>query len=206
LRPLLGWAAVAAILLAILGGRSAVAITQVCTCATVRAVNGWCDVHQFGWVGGVKVTSRWLYDAADAHGHQVDPTTFPCPDCQRAIAIDGFCPAHRIGFVNKLAYFSRLTYELARGEVRRTPSIPCAACRKNAEAFGWCARDKVGMVGEVAFKSRADYDEAVKALQVFIIANDAARRCERCAVAILTDTTCPVCRIAYKNGRAVEVP
>jgi len=186
-----------------LGFDPASSLADECVCATSRAINGWCAIHEFGYIGGVKVTSRWLHEAADAHGHQVDPTTFNCTDCRRAIETDGFCPTHRIGFVGKLAYFSRLTYELARGEVRRAPSIACATCRKNSESYGWCARSKIGMVGEVALRDRASFDQAVAALKIFMIANETARRCDRCAVAIITDTECPVCRIAYKDGKAV---
>jgi hypothetical protein len=201
LRRLAGWVAVIALLSAA-GTETAQRPIEVCACATSRAVNGWCPVHEFGYVGGVKVTSRWLYETADAHGHDVDPTTFNCASCQAAIAANGFCSTHRIGFVDKLAYFSRLTYELAKGEIRRPASITCETCRKNSESSGWCARSKVGMVGEVAIRNREDFGRAVEALRIFIVANETARRCDRCAVAIITDTECPVCRISYKDGKA----
>ena len=195
-----GWIAAAALLL-VLGIGVALGAGVECTCTTTRATNGWCPVHAFGYVGGVKVTSRWLYEAADAHGHQVDTSTFSCERCKDAIATNGFCSAHRIGFVNKLAYFSRLTYELAKGEIRPVRSIACATCRKNSESFGWCARSKVGMVGEVAIRNRDDFDQAVEALRIFIVANATAARCDRCAVAIITDTECPLHGIKYKDGK-----
>lgn len=176
---------------------------NVCVCATSRDTNGWCPVHEVGYVGGVKITSRWLYEAADAHGHEVDVSTFVCMACRSAIASNGFCETHRIGFVNKLAYFSRLTYQLGKGEVRHASSITCSTCRKNSESYGWCPRSAVGMVGQVAIPNRKDFDQAVKALQVLIVANEAAHRCEHCAVAIITDTQCPVCKIGYKDGKAL---
>jgi len=187
-----------------LGAGSARGAAETCACATSRATNGWCPVHQFGYVGGVKVTSRWLYDAADAHGHDIDPSTLTCPTCRSAIATNGFCPAHRIGFVSKLAYFSRLTYELAKGQVRHEASITCPTCRKNAATFGWCHRSQVGMIGQVELRNRDDFDQAVGALRIFIVANETATRCDRCAVAIITDTECPTCRIAYKDGKALQ--
>jgi hypothetical protein len=197
-----GWLAVLALGWA-LGLSAARAEAGLCTCATARGTNGWCELHELGFVGGVKVTSRWLYEAADAHGHDVDTSTFICPTCQSAIATNGFCDAHRIGFVDRRAYFSRLTYELAKGRIRPAASITCPTCRKNSETFGWCAKSKVGMVGEVAIANKRDFDTAVGALKIFMIANQAAARCRYCAVAIITDTECPVCKITYKNGKAL---
>ena len=208
-RRLLAWVA-AGVILAVSGAGSARGLDAVCTCASSRATNGWCPVHEFGYVGGVKVTSRWLYETIDAHGHTLDLSTFTCPDCRHAIATNGFCATHRIGFIDKQAYFSRLTYELGKAEVKPAGSITCATCRKNAETHGWCPKSGVGMIGPFAIRNRQDYDAAAKALAVFIAANEAAARCNYCAGAILTDSTCPVCKIAYKDGKALarasEVP
>src|SRR5580765_7031625 len=73
-------AVVAALWLA--GVAAAEVASATCSCATARETNGWCPVHEFGYVGGVKVTSRWLYETIDAHGHQLDLTTFTCPSCR----------------------------------------------------------------------------------------------------------------------------
>ena len=185
---------------------AAVAAALTCLCATSRDTNGWCPVHELGYVGGVKVQSRWLYEAADAHGHQLDLSTFTCPACRAAIATSGFCEIHRVGFVHELAYYSRLTYELARGEVHPVSSISCPTCRKNAETYGWCSKSGVGMVGPFAIRNRVDFERAVEALKIFMVANETARRCNTCAVAIITDSECPACKIRYKNGKAVGVP
>ncbi len=77
-------------------------------------------------------------------------------------------------------------------------------CRRNAESYGWCRRSGVGMVGQVAIRNRQDFDQTVKALRIFIVANEAASRCKYCAVAIITDTECPVCKIHYQDGRALS--
>jgi hypothetical protein len=177
--------------------------STVCTCATSRQTNGWCALHEFGYIGGVKVTSRWLYEYVDAHGHNLNLTTFMCPECKAAIATGGFCETHHLGFVNKLGYFSRLTYELGKAEVRPNSAIACRTCRKNAEAHGWCAKHGVGMIGPFAINNREDFDHAEAALLRFMIANDASKRCNYCAGAILTDSECPVCRIRYRDGKAV---
>jgi hypothetical protein len=175
-----------------------------CSCATARETNGWCAVHELGYVAGVKVTSRWLYETIDAHGHQLDLSTFACPSCRTAIATDGFCDIHRVGFVEKQAYYSLLTYELGKAEVRPDGSITCPTCRKNAATHGWCAKSGVGMIGPFAIRDRHEYDRAAAALDVFLIANREAARCNYCAGAIITDGECPICRIRYKDGKPVR--
>lgn len=174
-----------------------------CVCETSRGTNGWCRLHGFGYVAGVRITSAWLYEALDAHGHEVNLASFGCPSCQAASASDGFCEKHRIGFVDKKAYFSKLTYYLAKGDVRHLSDIACPVCRRNSETYGWCDRCKVGMVGQVSMVNRASFEQAVNSLHILYAANEAATRCDRCAVAILTDTQCPLCKIRYKDGKAV---
>ena len=174
-----------------------------CICSTTRATNGWCAVHSFGWVGGLRIDSAWLYRALDAHGHDLDLTTFTCPQCRRAIETGGFCEEHRIGFVRGQAYFSRLTYELGKARPVEVASLACATCRKNAEGAGWCAKDGVGMVGPFSIGRRADFDQAIRALEIVRLAAVASKRCDQCAGAIITDGTCPFCRIKYKDGKRV---
>jgi hypothetical protein len=179
---------------------------ESCTCATAKATHGWCEAHARGYVAAVEIRSRHLYDTLDAHGHTLDLGTFQCASCKQAIASDGFCEEHRIGFVGRQAYFSRLTYELARGEPREPSSISCRACRKNARSLGWCDKHGVGMVGSVAVKDRLAYDHAAKAVGILKEASEAAKRCEHCAMAMVTDTQCPFHRITYKDGKPVPAP
>ena len=202
MRSLAGLAAVI-VALSVLASPATQGPIDGCGCATTRETNGWCPVHEFGYIGGVKVTSRWLYEFADAHGHELDLATFTCPSCRSAIAANGFCDVHRVGFVNKLAYFSLLTYELGKAEPRPATTITCATCRKNAETHGWCAKSEVGMVGPFALRDRSDFDRAVAALDIFVVANEASHRCNSCAGAILKDAECPACKIRYKDGKAL---
>jgi hypothetical protein len=197
-----GFAAVV-VALWLVGSPIARGLTEACTCATARETNGWCPVHEQGYVGGVKVTSRWLYEFADAHGHQLDLSTFTCPTCRAAIATNGFCEVHRVGFVDKLAYYSLLTYELGKGRSKPVSTISCATCRKNSESHGWCAKSGVGMIGPFEIGNRQDFDRAVSALEIFLVANEASHRCNYCAGAILKDSECPACKIRYKDGKAV---
>lgn len=174
-----------------------------CPCAVAPETDGWCDLHRVGYVAAVRVPSRLLYDALDAHGHTLDLSTFTCPACREAIRTDGFCEKDAIGFVKRQAYFSRLTYELARGQRRDRSKIACKACRGHAEARGWCPRCGLGMVGNVEIRDRAAYDRAAHAAEILQRASDTVARCEWCAVAMATGTRCPRCRITYRDGKAV---
>jgi hypothetical protein len=60
------------------------------------------------------------------------------------------------------------------------------------------------MVGPFSIRSRPDYDQAVKALEIVRLAAVESKRCDQCAGAIITDGTCPFCRIKYKDGRKVS--
>src|SRR5262245_37038094 len=63
--------------------------TAECLCPQARRVDGWCDVHHVGYIAGLPVSSQLVHEALDAHGHQVDLTTFDCPSCRAAIAASG---------------------------------------------------------------------------------------------------------------------
>ena len=172
-------------------------------CASAKQTDSWCDAHQVGYVASVLIPSKRLWETLDAHGHELELDSFTCSSCREAIESDGFCEEDRIGFVGGLAYFSRLTYELARGEIRDPASIPCSVCRVNAETHGWCDEHGVGMVGNVAIQDREGYEQIERALRILRAAIEVAGRCEHCAVAMVTDTECPRCRISYRDGVAV---
>lgn len=87
-----------------------------CTCELERRRCGWCEACNIGYVAEVPIRSRAVYDALDAHGHDVDVAGFACAECRAAVAADGFCARHERGFVGGRAYLSRLAYHLARGE------------------------------------------------------------------------------------------
>jgi hypothetical protein len=175
-----------------------------CACAASRASGGWCDVHDVGFIGGVEIHSRDLLEVLDAHGHDVDPTTFRCPACQLALRVDGFCDTHRVGFVDGLAYFSRLSHHLASGQRMDPAAIECPVCKRNTATHGWCDRCGRGMVGNVALDDREAFDQVLHDLAIVVRADQAASRCRHCAAAMVTDTECPICRIAYRDGVPVS--
>ena len=175
-----------------------------CACAQAIDSDGWCDVHGLGYIGSVEITSARLYETLDAHGHEVDPETFTCATCRRAIELQGFCDVHRVGFLGGQAYFSRLSYLLARAERIDASTIVCATCRGHLGGRGWCEACGMGLVGRIVIRDRASYDEVDRALAIVESAGQTASRCEHCAVAMVTDTTCPYCGIRYEGGKEVE--
>ena len=190
-------------LIALLPTNCTPAPTPCPTCPQARLTNKWCEKCNVGYVAGVAIKSKLLFDCMDAHGHVLNLEQIKCPSCNKAIAVDGFCELCRIGWLNNQAYFSLLTYELARGVVKAPEAIACPACRKNSENHGWCDHCRVGMVGNVQFKNREGYEKACHGFDIMFAANQAAGRCEQCAMAMVTDTMCFPCRITYKDGKQI---
>jgi hypothetical protein len=171
-------------------------------CAQARLENKWCDACKIGYVAGVPIKSKLLFEGLDAHGHTVVLSTFTCSSCKSAIAEQGFCEKCRTGFLGNQAYFSRLTYELAHGRSVTAESLSCPVCRKNHGNHNWCDKCRLGIVGNTVLNDRRNFDAAVRPYEIMLVANDAAARCEMCALAIITDTRCFVCKLDYKDGKA----
>lgn len=203
--------ALIALLLAVPLASAAPPVETSCTCEAARLDNGWCDGCGIGYVASVGIKSHMLYEALDAHGHEIDPDSIECRTCQAALASDGFCESCNWGFVGKELYFSRLTYHLARGEIKDVRKLTCRVCVKNArqtklplEGQRWCDACGLGMVGNVAFRDRKDYEAASKELERLLKAVRTLERCEYCAVALFMDARCPRCGISYKDGKRTE--
>jgi hypothetical protein len=105
---------------------------SACACAAARLANGWCAACGVGHVASVEIRSAILFEALDAHGHEIDAASLRCESCRAAERDDGFCSACRCGFVGGQLYFTRLTWLLARGEQRGPETIECRTCRRNA--------------------------------------------------------------------------
>lgn len=179
-----------------------------CDCAEASLRNGWCRPCVVGYVAGVPIKSAMLFEALDAHGHDIDPDSISCSPCRRALDTDGFCAKCRVGYVKKQLYFSELTYIMARGTPRDPAKITCTPCRGRAQAAmrrgpladaaGWCKAERAGTVGNVQFKDRKDFDRARRQYALLARAVKASKRCEYCAVAIFTRGACP------DHGRSVD--
>src|SRR5262245_48714353 len=85
-------------------GREGTASVLPCTCELERGRSGWCEACSVGYVAQVPIRSKALYDALDAHGHDVDLAGLACTSCREAGRSDGFCQVHGRGFVGGRAY------------------------------------------------------------------------------------------------------
>lgn len=186
---------------AVLADESTHGTSGVCTCDTAPRTNGWCSMHEVGWAASIRIPSQRLYKTLDPHGHKLDLDTFQCTTCRIAIERDGFCEAHRIGFLSGVAWFSRLMWETARGKRFDPVANPCEVCRRHAETNGWCEEHQHGLIAGTVIRDQAAYERVVKDLEILRAAVGMLARCEACAVAMVTDTQCPYCRISYQDGQ-----
>ena len=81
----------------------------------------------------------------------------------------------------------------------------CPTCRRHRDAPHWCAVCRTGRYGRYVLDDRTDFDALIHDMRILALANEAAERCEHCAAAIVTGTTCPVCRVEYRDGTPLPV-
>ena len=173
-------------------------------CEEAKRTNGWCEAGNVGYVAAVEIRSRFLYEALDAHSHDIDPAGVTCETCRKALKTDGYCPAHKMGCVGGHAYMSRITYELARGRRIDPAALTCPVCRKNSQGIGWCEKDHLGIAGRVAVDDRQEFEDLLKAYQLLLAAVETSARCETCAAAMIADGYCGIHRVKYEGGRAIS--
>lgn len=173
-------------------------------CEEARRTNLWCSAGNAGYVAGVEIRSPFLYEALDAHGHDVEPAAIACDVCRKAVAGHGFCPAHRLGFAGGHAFVSPLTYYLARSRTIDPAALSCRVCRRHTRGIGWCDRHRVGIAGRFALDDRREFDQMQKAYGILLAAVEMSSRCERCAAAMVADGYCAIHRVHYTDGRAAS--
>ena len=177
-----------------------------CTCAKVEHDGGWCAACEVGYVAGVKIKSAMLFEAADAHAHDIIPERIRCETCKKAMASDGYCERSRMGFVDRQAYLSRLTYHVAKGRATKPANLACGTCRKNAKRTGWCDACQRGMIGYIAIDRHDDFVEAAKAYRRLLEAVRKLAECETCAVALFTGGRCLKCNVSYGERQPTDKP
>lgn len=203
---LLSWILVAMVGVCLVVYASRTPAEPGCTNTAAKLTNGWCAKCDVGWVANVRIKSKMLYEALDAHGHDINPASIECQSCQRALATDGFCERCRMGFVDQKLYFSPLTYYLARGQACDPAKITCRSCRKAARSHGWCTACDKGMVGNFAYTDKADYEHACEEYDLLIKAVAKSEECELCGAALFYGARCRICKIDYASYRASQNP
>ena len=175
-------------------------------CEEAKRSDGWCEAANVGYVAGVEIKSPMLYEALDAHGHDIDPAAVKCEGCRKALETDGFCAAHRFGFVKGEAFLSPLTYHIARGRRIEPAAMACEVCREHTRGIGWCEKHRVGIAGHTAIDDRESFEEFRRAYQLLLAAIETSARCETCAAAMVAEGYCAIHRLKYKDGRAIPFP
>jgi len=87
-----------------------------CRCEEARQENGWCEACGTGYLASIPIPSRFVYEALDAHGHDIELTSIECVTCLDAIRTDGFCDVCGRGYIEGQAYLSRLAFHVAKGD------------------------------------------------------------------------------------------
>jgi hypothetical protein len=177
-----------------------------CNCESTKAVGGWCPECKVGYLAGVRIPSRTLFEVLDAHGHDIDLNALRCATCRKAAADHGFCESCRIGFREKKAYFSRLTYELSGARPVDRSRLKCEACRRSTAHLRWCTSCRLGMVGNLAFEIDVDFHFAKQEFERLLTAVEMLSTCEQCAVAYFARSICPKCRKDDDGGRTAISP
>ena len=175
-------------------------------CAEARRSHAWCEAGGTGFIAGIEIRSQVLWEALDAHGHDVDVERLGCAVCRKAKAAGGFCDEHAMGWAGGTAYLSRLTYHLARAESVEADLLASLTCGKQAETGGWCEECGLGIVGNIVFRDRQEFEAMAWEIEVLRAAIERSAECETCAAAMIVDGRCPVHRIQYRDGRKVPRP
>lgn len=172
-------------------------------CEEAKRDGGWCEAAGVGYVAEVEIHSRRLFEALDAHGHDIVPEYVTCEICKKAIRTDGFCPNHLMGYVKGKAYLSPLTYQIARARRIDPATLTCPECRRHAQGIGWCEKDQVGIAGHLAISDRQAFSAFQKAYERLLEAVQVSARCEMCAAAMVADGFCATHHLQYKDGKPV---
>ena len=172
------------------------------SCKLAQTEDGWCGGCKVGYFDGVAIKSKKLFDAVA--GEKVAPQAMKCPSCVKAAKQDGACDDCGVAFAGGKVYKSKVAQTLALGKAAQPDKLACSMCQKNSKDQGWCDNCKVGLVGNRAFKDKQGYTRAAAARKVLLAAAKTAEKCPNCAVAMVSDGTCSVCKVSFKDGKKVS--
>lgn len=173
-------------------------------CAVIaKSGEGFCTHCGHGKIFGLDVASKEVFAALA--GTPVDPAKTQCDGCKAAIEANGVCKKCNVGIANGKAYKSMFAYKLAKG-LPAQPSMvegkdACPGCKAAFKDKGFCSSCNTGFVGGRMYLDKNEYEGAKTALATINSAMDAGKKCEGCAVAMLTDGTCPKCKSSFKDGK-----
>ncbi len=177
---------------------SSSALAQYKCCTKSKLTDAACCGNSY--FDGVSFKSAKLHKALT--GKTVKASYIKCGSCKEALKSDGTCDHCKVNFTGGKSYSSKVAYTLAKGKAIDTSKIECKSCAKAAKKdSGWCDGCKVGLVGNKLYKNAKDYKAATKARMVLAKAVETSKKCETCAVAMVTDGTCDACKVSFKDGK-----
>lgn len=153
-----------------------------------------------GIIYGVELASEKFYKTVA--GKEVDAESFKCDGCKTAHKENGTCPHCKIGMANGQMYRSAFSHTLAKGTPTDVEKISqCDSCTTAHKDNGYCTACDAGFVAGRKFKGKESYDAALAAYKTISSAATLAKKCEACAIAMVTDGTCDSCKVSYKGGK-----
>jgi hypothetical protein len=163
--------------------------------------DGFCAHCGKGKVFGVDLTSQKLYDATAGKEVQIDE--MKCAGCKKAAATNGSCCGK--SFAHGKAYHSPVGYTLAKGKpYTEAKAGHCPGCRDAFASHGFCTGCNVGFVAHRLYKDKESHDAALAAHQTLVKAAEISKKCEACAVAMVTNGKCDHCNVSFKDGKPVK--
>lgn len=188
-------------------GASAPAMAGGCKgCAKVaKTGEGFCCGK--GKSFGVDLASKKLH--AVLVGHTFDVEKIHCPGCKTAAETGGSCEHCKVHAADGKFFHSAVAYALAKGKFMSAELVAacpdrCKGCTTAHSEGGWCDKCNVGFVASRMFESKAVHTVALAAYTVLKEAVAVAKKCELCAIAMVTDGTCDACNVKFKDGKAVK--
>lgn len=170
-------------------------------CAKAKANDAWCGNCKIGFFADESMQSEKLHKALQ--GKKVDVAMVKCDGCKKAIATNGKCEECDMYVVKGVVYKSPVSYKLMSGEAKNPEecAAKCKGCGEACKNGGWCEGCEAGFVAGRMYKGKDDYKAAKEAHMTLANAIKAAKKCEACAVAMVTDGTCGQCKVSFEDGK-----
>lgn len=168
-------------------------------CAKIaKGSDGFCCGK--GKAFGVRMNSKKLYAALA--GHKIEKDAIKCAGCKKAAKTDGRCEHCGVGAADGKFFHSKVSYALAKGKPISTEQAKqCSSCATAHKSNGFCTGCNAGFVAGRMFKGKDNYDAALAAHGTLVKATEASKKCEACAVAMVTDGKCAHCNVTFQDGK-----
>ncbi len=181
-----------------------------CCKAAVKDGQGWCEKCKHGEVFGFHLATKKVYDAlAGVPISESGMEKSAC--CAKAIKESGSCSGCKVSFANGRMYRSDMAHDIVLGTPINDAKVAavlakCEGCTKASESTegAWCDACGGGVVCGRWYTTKESFTAAQKAAKVVSRAIAAAKKCEGCGTAMVTDGTCAACKVSFKDGEMIK--